>query len=359
MKAKPTVSIIINNYNYELFLQECIDSALNQTYPFVEVIVVDDGSTDHSHDIMSSYGSKIVSVLKSNGGQASSLNEGFKVCKGEIICFLDSDDLFHHDKIEKIVNLFVQNNLINLPVALHNRFESIDEKGLLIETDMVSNILDLQNLEWRLLSKIIQGRFCFFNQELTKVCTPEQVYKFAAKYRYIPYIGMPTSSISISRTMAEKVFPLPIDKNKVMNYQADNFITKAASLIGLVYSTNLAFTQYRFHRNSWSHGMKKVTQEKEEWINKLQDNFLNLKLKSIAKKPVFSFLQSLQASGFYRCHFGYKSGDHLLRLAFDLIKWNLDFTTLTFFVMTLVRGFYYKLRVFYHNFWSDKYQPKS
>jgi glycosyltransferase involved in cell wall biosynthesis len=73
MKDHPFVSILINNYNYGRFLQEAIDSALNQTYSPTEVIVVDDGSTDNSREIIASYGNKIIPVLKENGGQARPL----------------------------------------------------------------------------------------------------------------------------------------------------------------------------------------------------------------------------------------------------------------------------------------------
>lgn len=100
---KPLVSILINNFNYGRFLAQAIESALNQTYPETEVIVVDDGSTDHSRDIIASYGSRIISVLKGKGGQASAFNAGFGVSKGEWIAFLDSDDWFAPEKVETIL----------------------------------------------------------------------------------------------------------------------------------------------------------------------------------------------------------------------------------------------------------------
>lgn len=109
MQANPLVSIAINNYNYARFLPEAIDSALNQTYPHVEVIVVDDGSTDDSREVIESYGNKVVAVLKDNGGQASAFNAGFAASRGDIFCFLDADDIFTPDKAEKIVKVF-QNN---------------------------------------------------------------------------------------------------------------------------------------------------------------------------------------------------------------------------------------------------------
>lgn len=106
MNDKPLVSIAINNYNYARFLPAAIDSALNQTYPHVEVIVVDDGSTDNSREIIASYGDKIIPILKENGGQASAFNAGFAASKGDIICFLDADDLFVPEKAAEIVDAF-------------------------------------------------------------------------------------------------------------------------------------------------------------------------------------------------------------------------------------------------------------
>lgn len=103
MNQRPLVSIIINNYNYAQFLGAAIESGLNQTYPDQEVIVVDDGSTDNSREIIAGYGSRVVPVLKPNGGQASAFNAGFAASKGEIICFLDADDVFLPEKATAVV----------------------------------------------------------------------------------------------------------------------------------------------------------------------------------------------------------------------------------------------------------------
>ncbi len=102
------VSILINNYNYESFLKESIFSALSQEYNSLEVVVVDDGSTDHSREIISEFGSKIISVIKDNGGQASAFNAGFEASTGDLILFLDADDYFYSNKATQIVNLLQQ-----------------------------------------------------------------------------------------------------------------------------------------------------------------------------------------------------------------------------------------------------------
>ncbi len=100
------VSILINNFNYGRFLREAIDSALSQTYRDIEVVVVDDGSTDDSREIIASYGDRIRSVLKANGGQGSTFNAGWEAARGDIICFLDADDAFTPDKVTRVLEFF-------------------------------------------------------------------------------------------------------------------------------------------------------------------------------------------------------------------------------------------------------------
>ncbi|MGB3653465.1 MAG: glycosyltransferase, partial [Rivularia sp. (in: cyanobacteria)] len=102
----PLVTVIIGNYNYEQFIGKAIDSVLNQTYENIEIIVVDDGSTDNSRKIIDSYGDRIIPVFKENGGQPSNYNAGFASSKGDIICFLDSDDIFLPNKVSRIVSIF-------------------------------------------------------------------------------------------------------------------------------------------------------------------------------------------------------------------------------------------------------------
>lgn len=101
--AKSLVSIIIPNYNKEEYIKEAIDSALNQTYSPIEVIVVDDGSTDDSRKIIKSYGAKIKAYFLPHSYQSAANNFGFRKSKGKYIQFLDSDDIILPKKIEKQV----------------------------------------------------------------------------------------------------------------------------------------------------------------------------------------------------------------------------------------------------------------
>ncbi|HEV3480013.1 MAG TPA: glycosyltransferase [Gaiellaceae bacterium] len=86
------VSIAINNFNYGRFLGDAIESALAQHYPHVEVIVVDDGSTDDSHRVIDRYRDRVVTLFKENGGMASTHNAAFERAEGDVVIFLDADD---------------------------------------------------------------------------------------------------------------------------------------------------------------------------------------------------------------------------------------------------------------------------
>ncbi len=106
LNLEPQISIIINNYNYERFLSQSVDSTLNQTYQNCEIIVVDDGSTDTSRSVIASYGDRITPIFQANGKQAAALNTGFAASKGEIILFLDADDYLLPTAVEQIVAAF-------------------------------------------------------------------------------------------------------------------------------------------------------------------------------------------------------------------------------------------------------------
>jgi glycosyltransferase involved in cell wall biosynthesis len=119
-RARPLVSIIINNYNYGRFLREAIDSALAQDYSAVEVVVVDDGSTDDSHEIISSYGNRIRAVFKPNGGQGSAYNAGLAVCRGQYVCMLDADDTLYPHAIRTAVDALDDPKIVKVqwPLAM-------------------------------------------------------------------------------------------------------------------------------------------------------------------------------------------------------------------------------------------------
>lgn len=108
-EERPLVSIIIPTYNYADFLSTAIQSCLNQTYQPVEIIVVDDGSTDHTKNIAEGFGRDILYVSQENQGVSSARNRGLELAKGSYLAFLDSDDYLMNDSIGKKVEILEKN----------------------------------------------------------------------------------------------------------------------------------------------------------------------------------------------------------------------------------------------------------
>lgn len=124
MTSRLRTSIVVSSYNYAPYLRQAIDSALAQTAE-VDVIVVDDGSTDDSPAIIRSYGQRIDAVFKPNGGQASAWNTGFERSRGEIVIFLDSDDVLDPTVVDLAQQQFAEGDL----AKVHWPLRVIDGQG--------------------------------------------------------------------------------------------------------------------------------------------------------------------------------------------------------------------------------------
>lgn len=210
------VSIVINNYNYGQFLREAVDSALNQTYPYTEVIVVDDGSTDDSRYIIMEYAKtgRVIPILKENGGQASAFNAGFAVSKGDIVVFLDADDILLPNAIEEVVKVWEPK---------------------------------LSKVQWRL--QLVNERL----QRLPATWPSElhmpsgDMRRILLRWRYYPC--PPTSGNAFSRWLLERILPMPEQEWRIA---ADSYLLSLAALYGEVRSIDKVLGYYRVHsRNLW------------------------------------------------------------------------------------------------------------
>jgi hypothetical protein len=121
-----SIDVIVNNHNYGRFVSAAVDSALAQSHPNLHVIVVDDGSTDDSREILGAYGDKIELVLKPNGGQASALNAGFARSSADGVIFLDADDVLAPDAAARVAAVFATEPRV---VKVQYRMQVIDEHG--------------------------------------------------------------------------------------------------------------------------------------------------------------------------------------------------------------------------------------
>jgi glycosyltransferase involved in cell wall biosynthesis len=104
----PLVSVIIPSYNCEAYIAETIDSVLAQDYSSIELLIVDDGSTDKTQDIIQTYGHQVRLISQRNAGVCAARNKGIQEAKGQYICLMDHDDYWYPDKISRQVRAFAE-----------------------------------------------------------------------------------------------------------------------------------------------------------------------------------------------------------------------------------------------------------
>ncbi len=215
MNESVLVSIIINNYNYDRFLVDAINSALEQTYPHIEVIVVDDGSTDNSRDIISGYGDRIIPILQPNGKQAAAFNSGFAKSKGDIIIFLDSDDYLFPQAVEQILGVW---------------------KPTLAKVHYHLQVVGTN-----------RNPLGYSFPQGTKSLSTGKVWKTLLESG--GYARVPTSGNAINRNALVPLFPIP-DKYKLT---ADDYLSVLVPFYGEVEAVEEPLGAYRIHdSNQWA-----------------------------------------------------------------------------------------------------------
>ena len=154
----PLVSIVIPVYNGSNYMKEAIDSALAQTYKNIEVIVVNDGSTDSTDEIARSYGDKIRYFKKENGGVATALNLAIQNANGEYISWLSHDDVYFENKIEEQIKelkkLWDRNTILYSNCICINEYSEYIGKT---EYQNISDINKLENTLYPVMFSIING----------------------------------------------------------------------------------------------------------------------------------------------------------------------------------------------------------
>lgn len=187
------VSVIIVVYNGEEYIEEAIESVLNQTYKDIELVIADDGSTDSTRKIVEKY-EDVVYVYQENKGEGSARNLGIEASKGEYLAFLDADDLYEPDKIEKQLKILLENNDIDV---VYNDLKVVDENlnylNILKSEGVYEKREDLlANIIYR---QVIQGPICMmmrrkcikdikWSEDLVYTVDYEYVMKLAFKYNF-------------------------------------------------------------------------------------------------------------------------------------------------------------------------------
>ena len=199
----PLISVIVPVYNVEEYLDRCVESIVNQTYKNLEIILVDDGSTDNSFDKCDEWRDKdnrIVVIHKENGGQASARNEALKVANGELIGFVDSDDYIDIAMYEKLFKCLEENDCDIVECTKIN-FDNQSEKSSAVGSgrvivfsrkEAVNDFIEEKHLKctvWNMLVKSVIAKNVMFDEGKTHedILWPYRAFMRAEKIAYYDY----------------------------------------------------------------------------------------------------------------------------------------------------------------------------
>lgn len=217
MSVRRLASIIISSFNYERYLAQAIESALAQTWPAVEVIVVDDGSTDGSRAVIERYGPRVHAILQANGGQGAALNAGFARSSGDVILFVDSDDALRPQAVERVLSSMTDPGV----AKVHWHAVEIDETGSPTGGAVPRFELPRGDLRQRVLGRGPYG-----------------------------YHWPPTSANAWSRGVLERILPMPAPSFRTC---PDLYLAALAPLYGRIERLDEPLSQWRKHaiNHSW------------------------------------------------------------------------------------------------------------
>jgi glycosyltransferase involved in cell wall biosynthesis len=211
--STPLLTVFINVYNYGRFIEQALDSVLSQDFPKeqMQVLVVDDGSTDDTPERVRKYANCIEYIRKENGGQASAFNVGFQHAKGEIVVLLDADDYFLPGKLRRIAEEFQKHP--DAGMVYHARLELFSDTGILKE----------------------EPGFVALTGFIAK--DEEKMSK---------YVPCPTSCLAVRRKIAERLLPIP----ESLRLQADGQFCFLMPLIAPIVAIAEPLSVYRLHGNN-------------------------------------------------------------------------------------------------------------
>jgi glycosyltransferase involved in cell wall biosynthesis len=211
--ARPLLSVLIDTYNHENFIEQAVVSVLEQKFPMgdTEILVVDDGSTDKTLDILHKFEPRVRILHKPNGGQASAFNFAIPQCRGEVVAFLDGDDWWTKDKLCTIVPILDSQPDIG---AVGHGYFMVDTHG------------QLQNTVLPQKSRHLNAR------------TPEAAALFS---RHAGFFG--TSKVAYRKSILEQILPIP--EGAVI--EADEWLFTLAPWLADVMVLDQALFYYRLH----------------------------------------------------------------------------------------------------------------
>jgi glycosyltransferase involved in cell wall biosynthesis len=181
----PKISIITPSLNQAVYIEECIQSVLSQDYPCLEYFVLDGGSTDGTHQIVNQYLGRLTFISEKDDGQVDAINKGLRMCTGDIVAYLNSDDTYLPGALLRVGEFFAQNPAA---MAVTGKCKRIDDRGAEINRfiTIYKNLwLSRLNFKTLLLQQYISQPSTFWRRDLLRsVGYFDPAFRYAMDYDY-------------------------------------------------------------------------------------------------------------------------------------------------------------------------------
>lgn len=194
---KILVTIITPVFNRENYIEEVILSVINQNYPYIEYIIIDDGSNDNSFNVINKYKEKIKFIKQDNIGETLTINKGFSLAHGDIIGIVNSDDPLYFNAVSEIVRMFLEKENISI---IYPDWNMIDENGKFIQNIKTYDYNFINMVRWH---HCIPGPGTFFKRELLiHLKGRDPSYKYVADFDFWLRAGLISNLKRIPITLA-------------------------------------------------------------------------------------------------------------------------------------------------------------
>jgi glycosyltransferase involved in cell wall biosynthesis len=260
--TKPFVSVLIDTYNHERFIEKAIVSVLEQDFPASEreIIVVDDGSSDQTPEIVRKFEPEVRLLRKTNGGQASAFNVGIPECRGEVVAFLDGDDWWVRKKLSRVIPVLAGDSKIGM--VGHGTITVLPDGREFTEVLKEGHRYSLCSVEGALL---FRSRKSFLGTRST-----------------------------IRTSILRKLLPVP----ETIRIEADEFVFTMAAALGEVEILPEALFFYRLHSSNFfsQHGFNESSvRRKQQSISELAKNLaLRLPESGASEEAIYAVVHAVQ-----------------------------------------------------------------
>jgi glycosyltransferase involved in cell wall biosynthesis len=199
MSDLPLVSIITPSYNQVNYIEQTIRSVLNQSYSNIEYIIIDGGSTDGSVNIIKRYEKELTYwVSEKDDGQTDAVNKGIQRCKGELIAYLNSDDLYEENAVALIVNAYLKNPKA---AVYYGKCSTINEQGIMIQ-DYRGGPTSFNFLQSKSMLPYIYQPACFFNAGIA-TRRPLFIEKYCIDYELLLHLSQSHPFVFLDEHIAQ------------------------------------------------------------------------------------------------------------------------------------------------------------